>query len=373
MKIFGKIIAVLSAVAILLTMTACHKKDEVAVTIDGIDITSALYMNALIECDMEAKSRIDEELNSSESTTSTTTEDVDYYSQTLDNMKYVDYVKSKALERCREYAFYQKLIDNKTISLTDEEKSEAEYYAEAYWSYYGYSTLFEANGVALETYKKAFLYSYYANAYFMHIYGEGGEKEVDEATIKKTMNEKYILVYALTKTYDSDATDEDKAAVKSTYDGYAKRLTNGEDFKKIYEEVNGSSESDTSIDASDIDDDETANENSSAQDSLATVIGDEDTNYSNDNFSTVEAMKTGEVKLVESSDKTSVTVYKKLDINQDPYYLKTLLNNEILAVLKEDEFEKSVDEEAAKLSLEENSFATKRFKVKKIVYPETSN
>ena len=61
MKNFKKIVSAALTVAMLLTLSACHGKDEVAVTIDGMDIKSALYLNALIYCDSEARSRVDEE------------------------------------------------------------------------------------------------------------------------------------------------------------------------------------------------------------------------------------------------------------------------------------------------------------------------
>ena len=72
--------------------------------------------------------------------------------------------------------------------------------------------------------------------------------------------------------------------------------------------------------------------------------------------------------MVENSDKTGFTVYQKLDINADPYYLKTL-NDAILVVLKQEEYDKTLEEEAAKLTVEEHKFALNRFKVKNIVYP----
>ena len=39
------------------------------------------------------------------------------------------------------------------------------------------------------------------------------------------------------------------------------------------------------------------------------------------------------------------------------------------SLLKEEEFSKSVDAELEKLNVDEKTFATKRFKVKNIVYP----
>ena len=79
-------------------------------------------------------------------------------------------------------------------------------------------------------------------------------------------------------------------------------------------------------------------------------------------------MKVGEVKLIENSDKTGFTVYQKLDINADPYYLKTL-NDAILVVLKQEEYDKMVEEESGKLTVTEHKFALNRLKVKNIEYP----
>lgn len=373
MKVFKKLIAVVCALTLVATLTACHKKDEVALTIDGVNITSALYLNALLESDMEARSKVDEQLASSEE--SEQTAEVDYFAQKIDGKNFETYVKSEAINRCRQYAFYQKLIDAKTITLTDDEIAEAKSYADMYWSYYGYNTVFEANGISLDTYKKAFVYTYYANENFMRIYGKDGEKAVDAETIKKTMGEKYILVHTLTKTYDENAKDEDKAAARDSYQKYITRLEKGEDFKTIYEELNPTEKDETEIDLSELEDTSSSDaqtdgpEGDKPLDEYATIIGDEDTNnYASDDFKTVDAMKVGEVKLVENSDKTGFTVYQKLDINADPYYLKTL-NDAILVVLKQEEYDKMVEEEAAKLTVEEHKFALNRFKVKNIKYP----
>ena len=372
MKFFKKFIAVFCALTLVSTLTACHKKDEVALTIDGIDITSALYLNALLESDMEARAKVDEQLAESEDE-SVQAGTVDYFTQSIDGKKFETYVKDKAIKLCREYAYYQKLIDAKTISLAEDKITEAESYADMYWSYYGYSTVFEANGIGLNTYKKAFVYSYYANENFMRIYGKDGEKAVDAETIKKTMGEKYILVHTLTKTYAEGAKDEDKAAAKDSYQKHITRLEKGEDFKTIYEELNPSEKNETQVDLSELEDSSNSEtdgpEGDQPLDEYATIIGDEDTNnYASEDFKTVDSMKVGEVKLVENSDKTGFTVYQKLDINADPYYLKTL-NDAILVVLKQEEYDKTLEEEAAKLTVEEHKFALNRFKVKNIVYP----
>ena len=364
MKIFKKIVSAALTVAMLLTLSACHGKDEVAVTIDGRDIKSALYLNALIDCDSEARSRVDEETaaeteKNETSEESETSEETDYYSKTLDGLSFAEYVKTKAIERCKEYVFYQKLVDDKVISLTDDEKSEAEYSAEYYWTNYGYSYLYEANGVSLETYKNAFLYSYYSNAYFKSLYGEGGEKEVAKKDIKAHMLDNYALAYTLSATYEDDSTDEEKEALKTKLEGYAKRLKDGEEFEKIYMEFNGLTEKDHTH----------TEKEDGPKDEHATLLADKDSDsqFASEDFDEVYEMKVGNTKIIESEDGTGLTLYMRLDINSDAYYL-TYLTDTILYELKEKEFDDFVAGKTEKYTVEENGFAIDRFDVEDIDY-----
>ena len=364
MKIFKKIVSAALTVAMLLTLSACHGKDEVAVTIDGRDIKSALYLNALIDCDSEARSRVDEETAAETEKNETseeteTSEEIDYYSKTLDGLSFAEYVKTKAIERCKEYVFYQKLVDDKVISLTDDEKSEAEYSAEYYWTNYGYSYLYEANGVSLETYKNAFLYSYYSNAYFKSLYGEGGEKEVAKKDIKAHMLDNYALAYTLSATYEDDSTDEEKDALKTKLEGYAKRLKDGEEFEKIYMEFNGLTEKDHTH----------TEKEDGPKDEHATLLADKDSDsqFASEDFDEVYEMKVGNTKIIESEDGTGLTLYMRLDINSDAYYL-TYLTDTILYELKEKEFDDFVAGKTEKYTVEENGFAINRFDVEDIDY-----
>ncbi len=365
MKLLRKALAILLSAITISTFAGCHKKDEVALTIDGVEITSALYMYNLIESDMEAKSKIDTQKASEDTSSDSSSTAVDYYKEKIDGKDFVDYVKEDAINRCKKYARFQKLIDEKVITITDEEKENANLYVENYWYYYGYSTFFEANGVSLETFKKAFLSSTYSDLYFKYTYGEGGKEEVDKETIKKTMNDKYNLVYLLSETYEEKATDADKSALKTKYQGYADRLAKGEDFEKIYEEINGKQEETEDTEGHDHDHEE----EDGPKDERASIVGDSDTSYASEDFDAIDALKVGETKLIENSDKSGFIVYKKLDINSDDYYL-TALTDDILYVLKSEDFEKKLDNEIKDMKVDENTYATKQFKVKKIVYPE---
>ena len=357
MKIFKRIISVISVCCMLLSLCACHGKDEVALTIEGTNITSALYLNALIDCDSEAKQRVNDE--AAESTEEEQTEEIDYYSKQLDGLDFVDYVKQKAVNRCKEFVFYQKLVDNGTIKLTDEELAEAENAAATYWSSYGYAYLYNVNGVSYDTYKKAFTYSYYSNKYFDYLYAKGGEKEVPQKDIKDYMLENYALVYALTATYEENATDDQKAAHKTKFEGYAKRIKNGEEFEKIYLEYNS------------IKEEEHEHEETEDGPKLqhTSVLSDKnlESSYANADFDEVYELKNGETVIIENEEKTGLTFYVKLDISADEYYLEQL-TSEILYLLKNEEFQKDVDNKTKDYKVDENTFATNRFDVEDIDY-----
>lgn len=366
MKIVKKLTAAVLSACVLFSMCACHGKDEVALTINDTSIKSALYLNALLESDSEARQRVDEELASKESSSDKEdNKETDYFAQKLDGLSYEDYVVSKAIDRCKEYVFYQKLVDDKKIKLTDEEKSEAESYADYYWNY-GANAVYEANGVSLETYKKAFVYSYYSNAYFMSLYGKGGEKEVAKKDILDTMTEKYALVYTLATSYTEETKDDEKKATKAKFKDYAKQLEKGKDFEDIYVEYYAI----TDEQLKEQEKAEAESKEEKAKDRYASIIGDEDTDYADENFETVFDMKKGEVKLIEGDD-NACTIYVKLDITEDEYYLNSL-NDSILYILKQEEFDKLVSKKTADFKVENNKFATNRFKVKKIEYPEAN-
>lgn len=365
MKIFKKIISALLVGCMLFSLCACHGKDEVALTVEGESITSALYLNALIDCDAEAKQRVDEEEaakaeeNKTEKTENENTEETDYYSKTLDGLNFVEYVKEKAIDRCKEYIFFKKLVDAETIKLTDEEATEAKNTASAYWSSYGYAYLYSVNGVAYETYEKAFTYTYYSNKYFEHLYAEGGEKEVSQKELKDYMLENYALAYSLTASYEENATDEQKADLKAKFEGYAKRIKKGEEFEKIYLEHNKINEAEHKH--------EETEDGPKLQHTSILADKNSDSNYANNDFDEVYDLKVGETKIIENEAKTGLSFYVKLDIADDEYYLKSL-TDEILYILKNEEYQKYVTEQTKNYKVEKNSFAINRFDVEDIDY-----
>ena len=80
-------------------------------------------------------------------------------------------------------------------------------------------------------------------------------------------------------------------------------------------------------------------------------------------------MAVGEIKIVTVEDSGIALIVKK-DITADPYYIEefdSVLRNDIAG----EDYEDDIADYGKKLDCDVNEKATKQFKVKKIVYPES--
>ena len=358
MNLIKKLFAAVLAVAMVFSIAGCHKKNEVAVTVGDVEFTSAYYMCALIFADSEAKSLVDEKLSEEDSK-----KEVDYYSQKIEKKNYIDWVKETALNNLKKIAAYKIKCKEAKIDLEGDVKSNAEMYSSYYWSSYGYQALLEPNGVSENTYKKYMLDSYYSNRYFEFVYGKDGEKEIAADKVKDKMYENFEIANLLEASF-TDKEEAEINSIKDKFNKYLKDLKDGKrTFKDVYNEFNEVKE--------DANKDEETTEELKPLDELATLIGSKDTDYASDHFETVQKMKTNEVKLVELDDDAGLAIIIKKDIKADPYYIENL---DLVArhLIADEEFEKDMETYAKDLKLEENTYATGQFKVKKIEYPETT-
>ena len=359
MKKLTRILAAVLTLALGLSLTACHPKDEVAVTVDGTQYTSAMYMYALLQADGEAKNKVMESITDATSTTS-----IDYYSHTVEDKDFVTWVKDRAIEILKEFTLYENKCEELGAQPTDEEKSNLDMQTSFYWDYQGYSTVYEANGVSFDTYQKASSYALLSNTYFLKLYGAGGEKEVASSEIQKTLTDEFVLANVLTASFDSDMTDSEKESLRTKFDTYLEQLQKGSSFADIYAAYNGTSEESP-------DENETESTEDQPKDKYATVLGSEETAYADDNFEEIKGMAVGDMKIIELEDDAGLKLVVRQDISADPYYLEQLTPT-ILWMLKEDEFNDSVKSEIETMTVEVNDYAVDRFKVKKLKYPSAS-
>lgn len=364
MKVLKRLTALVLAILMVLSLSACiHKKDEIAVTVGDVEFTSAYYMCALISANSEAKQKVSESDDLSEAEKNGEKE-IDYYSKKIDKKSFVKWVEDRAVEMLKEIAAYKTLCKENKIELTDEQKTEAQEAASYYWNNNGYSSYFGPNGVGEETYNRFTEDSYYAEEYFMSIYGEEGSKAIAAKKVTKEITDNYILVDVLQSQYAEDATDAQKKSQKETLEKNAKSIKNGEkSFAEIYRQINGIEEEEHDHDEDTV---EPVNE-------YATILGAEGTgsNYESEYYDKFKGYKVNAPKVIELEDGSGVLLVIRRNINKDKYYMNMLDSNARHA-LADEEFDKEIDAYAAKLEINVNKYAVSQFKVKEIVVPEAS-
>ena len=357
MKIVKRIIALVMVAILSLSLVGClHKKNEIAVTIGDNEFTSAYYMCALVNANMEGKQKVYESLTADQQK-----EEINYYSKKIDKKSFVDWVEDRAIEIIKEIASYKSLCAKNEVKLSDDLKAEAEQNVTTMWDYYGYSAYYEPNGVSRDTYAKFTEDSYYSEAYFQYLYGRGGKKELAEDKVITEITKNYVLLDKLSITYETDATAEEKAAAKGKLDGYAAQIKKGEKtFIQIYQAHNEMIEEEIS----NISKNEDAPVNT-----YATVSGAEGTSFEDANFKTYEKYEVDVPQVVENSANNGYELIIKRDIMADNYFVD-YLDSFARHTLADEDFKKEIDANTKKLEVEINAYATKQFKVKKIVEPE---
>lgn len=360
MKIIRKILALVMASLMVMSLTAClHKKGEIAVTVGDVRFTSAYYMCALINANYEAQSKVYEELSDEEKK-----EEIDYFSKKIDKKKYSDWVEDRAIEMLKEIAAYKTICKENKLELTKEKKEEVEEAVGYYWDSYGYSAIFEPNGVSRDTYAKYMEDGYFSELYFDYIYGKEGTKAIKIEDVNKNIIDNYILVDEITINHDENAKDEDKAANKAKLEGYAKEIKNGKktfiDIYKAHNEIKDEETQET---------EET--DEVKAINTYANILGKEDTDFVSENFDAYNKYEFDAVQVVENEGKTAVSLVIKRDISKDQYYMDYLDNYARHSIADED-FEKEISDYAEKLKVDVSSYAVGQFKVENIVDAQTA-
>ena len=377
MKLLKGIIALSLAIVMVLSLTACHKQGEVAVTVGGIEISSGLYSYYLVEADGEAKQLIDdsEDYDSEEKGFS-------YLKAKIEGVKFEEYVKNLAMDKCKEYAAYEKRMAEAGTTLEKDELNSIYSMVDFYWETYGFQYIYEENGVGYDTFLKATIHESKKTQYFQGLYGDDGERKIATEDYQKAIDEHYTAMYYLQYDWGSE-TDATETKAKEKMQGYLDRYTKGETFEKLYEEYNKdtssssttSSTTSTSSDASSSSSSETSSTSSTTtsseetpapKDQYVAIIGDDKTGYEFDFYSDIKAMKTGDTKIISDADNKTVYFVIKKDINADTYYRDVLLKSDMISLLKEDEFTKEMEDYANSLECVVNEFAINQFKVKNV-------
>ena len=412
MKKISRIAALVLAIVLIASVAVgCHKKDEIAYRIDDYEFTSAMYSCVLSISASDARSAIKEFLsNEGKSTDNIKYEEYKFNDKgevSKDGtVSYKDYILNKTMTTLKQYVAVEELLKEKEITVDADYIEEAKVQASYYWyvgcdystyEYYAaygvdpsgyfspYANFFEPNGVGYSTYEKYMVIEYKYNFLFEKIYGEKGEKEVPKAELTEYLNKHYAIADSIDlSTTDSEGkalSDAKKKEVKEKADKLAERIKKGEKFDKVYNDYQESLNTTTSSSSSTTTSSAASSVTSSATSSAATssgekeytpeayvnVFGDKETTYENDLFEDVYKLEQNAVTVLEDKDASCYKVLVRRDILKEEYWLKNFRGS-ITFTLRQDEFDKTLADKTANVTVTADEFALKPFTVEKIKF-----
>lgn len=426
MKKLSRVLAIILAVLMLVPLFAgCHEKDEIAFTIGEHKFTSAMYSCVLFLNGSSARNAIYDYVREKEPDTDTNK--INYSKYKFDeegNVKadgtisYDDYIRNNTIKVLKRFAALQTIMKEKNLTLDEQTLNVAKVQTEYMWyvgcdyatyqqygqSAYNYFTpygiYFEANDVAYSTYEQYNIYEATYSYYFEKLYGEGGEKEVSKEDLTKHMTENYAVIDAIVFSYlDSEGkklSDDEINKLKAKAEGYASRINEGEDFKKIYDEYtaekketadNNNYSSNTSTTSSSVSSTSSIESTTSSTTSSGTssgteeekkytpneftiVIGGDKTAYSSGIYEDVKKLDNDVATVINDKDSSRYVLVTRRDMTAEEYenYWLDLLKLDICYALKQDEFNTDVDKKGAGLEFYEDTYATGIFEVEDIEF-----
>ena len=264
--------------ALLMTITcfaSCRTQNENAFEITlgdkTVNIRTALYMCFLIDADLAFQ---DEAVAAADAKK---TKYEDYTELKYEGKDYETWTKDEAKESAKMYAYTDIEFKRLGYTISDEEQSYVDYYAESQWngdeSNMGVGEVYEANGISFDTYKDYFTNVYWKQEMVYNFYVEKAEdeehpaedhthedgsthkaedvKKLDKETeklrgslrpadkdINSTLVKNFVPVYLIDVTLTDDQgqakSDATKKEQLDTLKKYAESLNSGAKFGDVY-------------------------------------------------------------------------------------------------------------------------------------------
>ncbi len=368
--------------AMILSAASCGSSTKTALTVDGEEISAGIY----IYYQMSALGEAQEKLAEEQPDLDMSAENFDITAYSVEGTPVSEWVKNKAVEQCRKYAALNNKFEELGLALTAEESSEINDYVNGLWTeenmyaqyIYGVDIIgeyYEQYGIGQQSFKNVYAMTYKQDKIFDALYGEGGSLEVSADELKANVVENYALVKYLEIEEGYDAQE------------YYSMLEQGKSFSEMKQAY------DTAVELAEIEKEMAeAEENgeqyggtypeelvvaASEESELESVIKKDSESPSAEFVSSVFAMGNDESTIVSvpnettDADGNNVTTFKfyvvsRLDITANEETLEQYCDV-VLHEQKDEEFDASVEAEAAALSAVENAEAIARYTVKNLL------
>lgn len=336
-----KIIALLLACFMAIGLTGCIGNFyEYALTVDGTEVSSGLYLLMQLNAIREAENKIDEERtkdkpapaddSSASSQPAEEPEEINVFKETIDGKNGKQWVQDRALEMVRRYVLVDRLCYEKEITL-DEEASSYIQQTMQYWQYM--EETYTANGISQETYLRYLANESLSQLLMFNLYAEDGDlaptnKEIMDLYTEQNAHIRFISIPVNTS---GDAPADKTPDVEKFAAEMVKALEGGKTMEEVAKEMLPSiyKTLETDFDAE-----------KSAEHVSTTFIKydqpDSET-YSQEFLAELQKQKVGSFGFTNMG--STVMVYEKIEVfeNEESF---TAMRNDVISSLYTEDFDK---------------------------------
>ena len=234
-NIYRKVLAAATALTMVFAVTACGEGTSWIAECQDEKINSGIYIYYQTEAMSEATSKL-----TKENAELDTKDEKLLKTLTVDGVNVSQWVNDKAAKQVKIFAAVNQKFDELGLELTPEDQDNVKNMSETFWQYY--SSMYEQNGIGEDSFRKIVEYDYKKNKVFLHYYGEGGEKECDDAQLAAYLEGNYSRVkyikFDLTDSEGNALDNDAKAEVKKLAEEYRKKAESGKNFDDLIDEYN---------------------------------------------------------------------------------------------------------------------------------------
>ena len=403
---FTKIMAAVSAAAVAVSMCGCMDNGKI-MTVDGTEINNGVYLYYQQSAYSTAQEKINAERqkeldsiadditgdnssaeSSSSSSSSSTSSALKYFSTSIDGKSTSQWVKDETLRLVKQFVEVQRLCADKGVSLDQIEKDaiseqvsgtwdKTDYYIQYFFGFDTAGKYYESNGIGKESYTQINTVSALKDKLFTKLYDKDGETPVSDEEFLAYVKENYAAVELLKLDYEDYkgnklTSDDDKKAIDELAQQYADRLSGGESFINVKYDFDLKAEQDSSREQIEDYYDKNPVEGKTKEEYVAEEIAkltvdkaesvDEITSYYNKNSNSLDenvsefvfsAKDDGKAALLKTDD--CVYVIARTDISKSEKWLESNRTS-ILINIKGTDFENYLDDAAANLTVNANSY-----------------
>lgn len=207
-----KWISVLLSAVLALSMTGCvgNLYENVAV-IDGVEISSGLYLMAQYSAYTVARYGVEDSTN--------------IFKQTYEDQKVPDWIKNETEEGLRRYVCVRRMCRDRDIVLDSEGQSNLEQMMQ-YWTYL--EAVYAENGISESTMIRYYTVDELARQLFRELYAEGGELYVADSELMAEYAENYAHVRVISVPLTrADQTGDVRDEITAGLDELVVKMENG--------------------------------------------------------------------------------------------------------------------------------------------------